>query len=261
MNYGCKMMVFLLLILFNSCSANQIQNDISFNNVTSSNEEDNNIVSEIQGYWYPISYTGSVSQALTPKDIDKFMKMHIFISNDTIINFADTIFDLSYTIDTVNTNDFLRMNVGEFYNYKMLAPNIMDVFIKCKQRSSTSGEVFENTWSFAYDRKYLLAFQDGVTFLCEKRKSSIVFNGSGTTVKELPLTDKEHILNLSYEFFSDPDELIMYDQDGKELYRSGMKGTKQEEHVAIPINKVTKITVKINGEAATSRWKFAIDLQ
>lgn len=261
MNYSCKMIAFLLFILFNSCSANQVQNDISFNNVAPSNIESNNALSEIEGYWYPISYTGSVSQALMPKDIDKFMKMHIFISRDTIVDFVDTVFDLNYTIDTVNTKDFLQMNVGEFYKYKMLAPKIKDIFINCKKRDLKKGNIFATTRSFAYDGKYLLTFQDGVTFLCAKRESGIVFNGSGTSVKEFPLTGNEHVLNLSYEFFSDPDELIVYDQDGKELYRSGMKGTKQVEHVAIPVNKVTKLTVKINAEAVASRWKFAVNPQ
>jgi hypothetical protein len=251
----------LAFLFCSSCNANTVVNDtIAIDTTVKINDKDgkgfNQVIDEISGYWYPISYTGSVGQAWTQADIDSFMKMYVFISADTIFDLTDTIFDLSYSIDTEDTEDFLRTNVYEFYNYQMLNSKIYDVFIRCKQRNFRIGEVFETTRGYAYDGKYLLTFKDGVTFLCEKQKLSTKFTGSGSMVKEYLLKGKERELNLSYEFFSDPDELIVYDQSKRVLYNSGMQSTKEAVSVNIPLAGVEKLVFRINTKSSKSQWRY-----
>lgn len=254
--------VFLAILSFlfcSTCSANTIENDVIEASTAKKNSDGkrlDQVIDELSGYWYPVFNTGGEGQALTQTDIDSFMKMYVFISADSIFDFTDTIFDLSYSIDTINTEDFLRTNVYEFYNYKMLNSSIIDVFINCKKRIPHTRNVFTTTWSFAYDGKYLLIFKDGVTFLCEKQKTSIKFTGSGSMVKEYLLKGKESELKLSYEFFSDPDELIVYDQSGKALYNSGMQSTKQTVSVNIPLVGVEKLVFKINTKSSKSQWRY-----
>ncbi|OJU73573.1 MAG: hypothetical protein BGO09_05530 [Bacteroidetes bacterium 47-18] len=262
MNQLFKILLSFLTILFSSsCNANTVVNNriVTDTIVKINNETDemlNRTIAEVSGYWYPISYTGSKSQALSQIDIDRFMKMYVFISADTIINFTDTIFDLKYSIDRINTGDYLRMNVDEFYNYKMLDSLISDIFINCKKRDPQKGNIFFTTWSFAYDGTYLLIFQDGVTFLCEKQKSPITFNGLGSMAKEYLLKGYERELNLSYEFFSDPDELVIYDQSKKVIYNSGMQPTRQPVSIRIPLVGVKKLVFKINTKSSKSQWKY-----
>jgi len=87
------------------------------------------------------------------------------------------------------------------------------------------------------------------------------YSGSGSTTKKLQLTGKETALKLSYEFYKEPDELIIYDQNGKELHRTSMRVTTKNETVTINLSGIIKLIFKIESKDMTSKWKFSVEVK
>lgn len=207
----------------------------------------------------------------TLEDVESMKGKVICFDKKSTDLLGDTVINARYSIKKESTETFTVRNFQVFKDipkwFKINKDSLFVVRLTSGKSITQSPTARIKTikaypYEFAYDGNYLYMPLNGSLFRFEKKQSGkqwIV--GTGTTVKELPLTGKERTLNLSYEFFSDPDELIIYDQNSKELYWSGMKGTKRVESVTVPINKVTKLTVKINSEVTTSRWKFVLDPQ
>lgn len=87
------------------------------------------------------------------------------------------------------------------------------------------------------------------------------FSGSGNQNKELNLTGRENILKLSYDFYKEADELIIYDQKERELYRTGMRATTKTDTATVNLSGVTKLVFKIKGNDTTSQWKFSVEVK
>lgn len=87
------------------------------------------------------------------------------------------------------------------------------------------------------------------------------YEGNGTLTKELTLSGKETLLKLSYEFYKEPDEIIVYDQNGNELHRTGMRATTKEVAETIIIYNVTKLVFRIESKTTNSKWKFLITVE
>jgi hypothetical protein len=90
----------------------------------------------------------------------------------------------------------------------------------------------------------------------EPRKEN--FSGAGSITKEMTLTGKETSIKLSYDFYKEPDELIVYDQNNKELHRSGMRATAGTMTEVINIYNVTKLVFKVETKETNSKWKFSV---
>ena len=86
--------------------------------------------------------------------------------------------------------------------------------------------------------------------------AALKFSGSGSITKDYILKGTERELNLSYEFFSDPDELIVYDHLKQILYNSGMQSTKEPVFINIPIAGLEKLIFKINTKSSKSQWRY-----
>jgi hypothetical protein len=105
----------------------------------------------------------------------------------------------------------------------------------------------------------ILNYIGGVTLFMTKQPYAFEsYTGTGSITKELKLTGKETTLKLSYEFYKEADELIVYDQNGKELDRTGMQATTKEVTETINIYDVTKLVFKIESKEANSKWKFSV---
>lgn len=257
------LLVLSTILSLGSCTANTVVNNSSVTDTISKKDIrsdsisiQNQTIAEITGNWYPIFYMESAGQALISDDIDSFMNMFAFVSEDTIVIFGYTFFDLQYSIDTINTNEYLRRSVDEPYKFEMLDSQMSYVFARCSTYSAQNGNSFASTVGFAYDGKYILLIVDGVAFLCERQKTPTILTGSGSVVKEYLLKGQERELKLSYEFFSEPDELIVYDQLKRVLYKSGMQSTKQAVSVSIALDGVEKLVFKINAKSSQSQWRY-----
>jgi hypothetical protein len=87
------------------------------------------------------------------------------------------------------------------------------------------------------------------------------YRGIGGTVKELHLNGKVTSIKLSYEFYKEPDQLIVEDQNGKQLFKTGMTATHRMQSTTVPLNGVSKLFFKINSEQPNSKWRFKVELQ
>jgi hypothetical protein len=101
-----------------------------------------------------------------------------------------------------------------------------------------------------------------VNSLNESNLSSIVkFSGNGNQTKELNLIGYEKVLKLSYEFYKESDELIIYDQNEKEIYKTGLRATTKPETYILKLSEITKLVFKINSNDSASKWKFSVELK
>ena len=87
------------------------------------------------------------------------------------------------------------------------------------------------------------------------------YSGNGSLTKELNLTGKETFLSVKYEFYKEPDELLIYDQNRKEIFRTGMRITTKSETETIEISNVTKLIFKVKSKELKSKWNFSILLK
>lgn len=87
------------------------------------------------------------------------------------------------------------------------------------------------------------------------------FKGGGSITKELSFPESVSAIVINYDFYKEPDELIVSDQNGKVLYRTGMKVTNKTEEEKINLNKVTKVIFKIDSQKTASRWAFSVRVE
>jgi hypothetical protein len=126
--------------------------------------------------------------------------------------------------------------------------------------TTSQGEVNLDTSKISINVKNEL-FIEEVVKREEKVKDSVYsYKGFGTSNKEFRLSGREHKLDLVYEFFSEPDELVIYDQFNRELFNSGMKSTKQPISVSIPLRGVESLVFKINSRTSKSQWRYEFTL-
>jgi len=87
------------------------------------------------------------------------------------------------------------------------------------------------------------------------------YSGTGSTTKELLLTGKVTAIKLSYEFYKEPDQLIVEDQNGKQLFKTEMTATNGVQTTTVPLNGVSKLIFKVNSEQPNSKWRFKVELK
>lgn len=80
--------------------------------------------------------------------------------------------------------------------------------------------------------------------------------GYGSTQLELIIKDGIGFVEVTYEFFSEPDELVIYDQLGNVLYRSGMRTTKRPVVINISLIGCEKLVFNIHTKSSKSKWVY-----
>jgi len=108
----------------------------------------------------------------------------------------------------------------------------------------------------------ILNYLNGVTvFLKRVPIEPQEYAGRGSTIKEISLYQKSSILKLSYDFYMVNDELIVHDQNDKELFSSKNISLNESNQIELPITKeVKKLFIKIKSDKPNSQWKFRIEL-
>ncbi len=99
---------------------------------------------------------------------------------------------------------------------------------------------------------------DSITFYKEVTED---FTGTGSQVKEILLSGYETELKLSYEFYKEPDELIIEDRSGKVLFTTNMVSTSERKTMELSLRGVTKLAFKIRNERTSSKWKIMAEIK
>lgn len=92
-------------------------------------------------------------------------------------------------------------------------------------------------------------------------KETEEYNGVGTSKKEYTLKTEASDLKITYDFFKEPDQLKISDQNGNEIYHTDMTATEGKRVITIPLNGVKKITFNIASEEMSSKWWFKAEIQ
>lgn len=87
------------------------------------------------------------------------------------------------------------------------------------------------------------------------------YSSKGTQNKTIDLSGYERDLKISYEFFKEPDELIIEDRNGKVLFSTKMKTTKEEQTTEVDLKGVTQLFFKVNCSEPESKWKFSLSVK
>jgi hypothetical protein len=87
------------------------------------------------------------------------------------------------------------------------------------------------------------------------------YSSRGQQTKTLDLSGYERDLKVSYEFFKEPDELIIEDRKGKVLFSTEMISTSESQTAEIDLRGVTQLVFKVNCSKPESKWKYSIDIK
>ena len=87
------------------------------------------------------------------------------------------------------------------------------------------------------------------------------YSGKGSMTNEQSLTGKESTIKLNYDFYGEPDQLIIENQNGRELFKTEKLATNGIKTTTVKINSVTKLVFKIKSEQPNSKWRFKVEVQ
>lgn len=107
---------------------------------------------------------------------------------------------------------------------------------------------YEKNWSYISNKGVKIFYKE----------ISTENSGVGSMTKDFLLSGYETELELSYEFYKESDELIVYDQNKKELHRTGIRTTTRVEKATINLTGVTKLIIKIESKETTSKWRISV---
>lgn len=114
---------------------------------------------------------------------------------------------------------------------------------------------------FYFTQDTLIMDLEGLTlFMTKVPFETKSFAGAGNATKELELTGKETELKLSYEFYKEADQLTVEDQNGNQLFSTGMETTEEVKKTEVPLSNVTKLVFKVKADKPSSKWKFTAEL-
>jgi hypothetical protein len=192
---------------------------------------------------------------------------NIFCFNSEMSNIlGDTIIHAKYSLKKESTTKYIVRNFQVFENiYKWFKIKEDSLYViklasgisLTKDSKVKIKRIKAYPYEFAYDGEFLYLPSNGGFFRFTRYQPEIPKNmGHGSTIKQFTLSGKESSIDISFEFFTDPDELSVFDQDGNELFRSGIMNTDKVINQTINLKNVTKLVFKIDSKASNSRWSF-----
>ncbi len=248
------------LLLFSSCK-NQAQNV-------------NNPSEYIYGQWKCEKYLWSELGRYTLVQVDSIKKSILHIEKDKIyfdkIKFIDT---CKFSSSTIQTSKLFDKKNEEYYWFeegdKRLLPlkhtGVLPSMYTKEQLSKIDlidlGCVSELSILYLKQDTLILNYIAGVIFYMTKVPDVRTYTGTRSSTKELSLSGKETTIKLSYEFYKEPDQLVIEDQTGKELFKTEKLATNAMKTATLQLNGTTKLIFKIKSDDPTSQWRFKIELQ
>lgn len=261
MGYISNILIVGLLILC-SCK-NQAQ-------PTQSTKELHN---QIYGQWKYVHHEWHQYSKLTKEQVDSLTHALLIVSKDKAyfenIGFIDSCLfsnsdiKISKLFDKTNTWEYSWYEDGERF---LLRPkDVGPLIFRYTKKELSQLDKIELGCEYGISIMYLkqdtliLNYLGGIVlFMTKLPYSTKLYTGSGNITKEQVLTGNETLLKLSYEFYKEADELIVYDQNGKELHRTSMRATTKEVTETIIIYDITKLVFKIESKEKDSKWKFSV---
>ena len=111
-------------------------------------------------------------------------------------------------------------------------------------------DFYEKNWSYLTNNGTKIFYQELI-------KNYV---GTGSQEKEIYLSGYETELKISLDFYSKADLLKAIDENGEELFSTGMTGTNGIKEYDIVLSGQTKLIFKIISSKSSSKWKFTAKL-
>jgi hypothetical protein len=235
----------------------------------------NNSSDYIYGKWKVEKELSKQYTKFGTNDVGKIKESILHIEKNKIyfenINFVDTCF---FTKSKIRVSELFDKKNDEYYWFeegdKLLLPLKYTGPLPTIYTKKQLKEIYLIDLGCGYDLSILYLKQDtlilnylgGVTFFLTKLSNEVKeYKGNGNSTKELLLTGKETSIKLDYEFYKEPDQLILEDQNGKQLFKTEVTTTNGVKTTSVRLNKVTKIVFKVKSKLPNSVWRFKIELQ
>ncbi len=108
----------------------------------------------------------------------------------------------------------------------------------------------------------ILNYIGGVTFFLVKIADEKRFiKGVGSTTKKIQLKGNETSLSIEFDFYNEPDKLIIENQFGVKLFQTEMVANKSKKKSQILLNGESEIVVYIQSIKPSSKWSVIFDIQ
>jgi len=206
---------------------------------------------------------------MTPAQAKTYLKKTISIQKSNAIIFNNDCSTVNYHASRENAFEYFHSN------YRMVANSITGNGTRGLHKEILgikvdSIDLVEMQCNELYydlialnNEELILVYKSTFFFLrrVENKTQGVSYKGTGSTTKELSLTGNETVLKLSYEFFKDPDQLVIEDQSGKELFKTERLATKGINSTSVKLSGVTKLIFKVKSEQPNSLWRFKVELQ
>jgi hypothetical protein len=143
--------------------------------------------------------------------------------------------------------------------------NILEDWTSFSETYGKSSELRLNL-DFLPENELELCFDGGKEQLCEKYAKARYYEitegytGAGIQTEEILLSGYETELKLSYDFYKEPNEVVIEDVNGEELFSTDMTSTNGMKTVEIPLRGVTKLVLKVNGQQ-NSKFRVRIEIK
>lgn len=161
----------------------------------------------------------------------------------------------------------LKENEITLYNRKFVSKN--SVFV---EYHGSESELYFKVKEVSAD-KLILCFVDNKSD-CKIEKYIRIdnyieihkaYSGVSQVIEEIAISKRKYTtITLSYDFYREPDQLIVEDQQGNILFKTEMTGTerKQVKEIDLSNNRnIEKLFFKINTGKTTSKWKFNVEIK
>ncbi len=119
-----------------------------------------------------------------------------------------------------------------------------------KKQGGELCDFYEKNWSYLTNNGTKIFYQELI-------KNYV---GTGSQEKEIYLSGYETELKISLDFYSKADLLKAIDENGEELFSTGMTGTNGIKEYDIVLSGQTKLIFKIISSKSSSKWKFTAKL-
>lgn len=96
--------------------------------------------------------------------------------------------------------------------------------------------------------------------------SKHIYTDRGSCVKKVDLERPRTLLKVSYNFAAIPGQLVIADQEGREIFNTGMVVTETTQHHEIlladlpEVLEITELSLKINTSYSMLGWTFGVEI-
>lgn len=215
----------------------------------------------IYGRWkvVKIDYRGyqkfSIEQAKQIRHSILSVQNNTFFYNS--IKFIEPCSFYGWNVKNYDTSENQMYNIGFIYSKKELDK----LLILEPVDSIGNASCYNECAVFFLKQDTLINICGGYTFYLLKQTSlakSKNFSGIGSNSKELSVLENSNSMELSYDFYQEADELIVKDQNGNLLFKTGTVTTHKKQTVKLSLKDVSKLVFTIKSEKANSKWRFNV---